>query len=285
MSNSEIDTKRPEQRAADDGSRLSSEVFELARAGQGENKTVSVPLLKAGEERDEAGKVPISKLAANDAKARLFNEALKSMGRVVADGDVTDPDDDFYGSGFFLDKDGLFFTGYHVIELDDDKRVTVTTNDGVTHKARVVASDEKNDLALLQVEKKSRKEEFSAVKLAPFDETKKGQEFLGCGYGEDVELHCSPGVFDQVVKQKDIKLKDSAPYFDPERTLAHLTQHTEKGDSGGLEFSIEDGTVKLLIDMTDNLKHTLAIPAQRLIELKEKYSTQIASERASIPTS
>lgn len=258
---SELDSK-PAQESIPLAESLALEAYDELYAQS--KKQLQVPLLKTGESRNQYGEVLLTPLAANDKLSKLYMEGRKSMGQVMTD-------DEAVGSGFFIDKDGLFATDFHVIEFDSDKVVDIYTDDGKLHRAKLVASDEKNDLALLKVEKLSKQEEFHSVKLAPFDDSIAGQEFLSCGFGEDDQMHCSPGVYQRSIKQKDIKLKDTANYLDPERKLAHLKQHTETGDSGGMEFLLSDGTVRLLVDMTDGSKHTLATPAQHLIALKDAY--------------
>jgi len=57
------------------------------------------------------------------------------------------------GSGFFISPDGYAVTNNHVV--DHAKSVQVTTDDGSTHTARVIGTDEKTDLALIKVDGKS----------------------------------------------------------------------------------------------------------------------------------
>lgn len=54
------------------------------------------------------------------------------------------------GSGFFISSDGLIITNKHVVSTPDAK-YTVTTADGKTYDATVVATDPINDLALVQI--------------------------------------------------------------------------------------------------------------------------------------
>ncbi|WP_158749082.1 S1C family serine protease [Acidobacterium sp. S8] len=53
------------------------------------------------------------------------------------------------GSGFILNKEGRILTNYHVIE--SSQQVEVTTSDKHRYKARVIATDQHHDLALLQI--------------------------------------------------------------------------------------------------------------------------------------
>lgn len=64
------------------------------------------------------------------------------------------------GSGFFISADGFAVTNNHVVEKAES--VQVTTDDGKTHKAKVIGTDPRTDLALIKVEDGP----FPYVKLA-----------------------------------------------------------------------------------------------------------------------
>jgi serine protease Do len=53
------------------------------------------------------------------------------------------------GSGFFISADGYVVTNHHVI--DDASEITITMDNGDEHKAEIIGSDERTDLALLKV--------------------------------------------------------------------------------------------------------------------------------------
>ena len=54
------------------------------------------------------------------------------------------------GSGFFISADGYAVTNNHVV--DKAESVQVTTDDGKIHKAKVIGTDPRTDLALIKVE-------------------------------------------------------------------------------------------------------------------------------------
>jgi serine protease Do len=54
------------------------------------------------------------------------------------------------GSGFFISADGYAVTNNHVVEKAET--VTVTTDDNTVHKAKVIGTDPRTDLALIKVE-------------------------------------------------------------------------------------------------------------------------------------
>ena len=54
------------------------------------------------------------------------------------------------GSGFIISKDGYILTNHHVI--DDADSITVTLYDGRSYDAKLIGSDESNDVAVLKVD-------------------------------------------------------------------------------------------------------------------------------------
>jgi serine protease Do len=54
------------------------------------------------------------------------------------------------GSGFIVDASGVVVTNNHVI--DGARDITVTLDDGTSHKAKVLGRDERTDLAVLKIE-------------------------------------------------------------------------------------------------------------------------------------
>src|SRR5512144_1061540 len=54
------------------------------------------------------------------------------------------------GSGFFISADGYAVTNNHVVEKAES--VQITTDDGKTHRAKVIGTDPRTDLALIKVE-------------------------------------------------------------------------------------------------------------------------------------
>jgi len=53
------------------------------------------------------------------------------------------------GSGFFISRDGLIVTNYHVIK--DASNITVSLHDGSVYEAGLIGSDEENDIAVIKI--------------------------------------------------------------------------------------------------------------------------------------
>jgi len=58
------------------------------------------------------------------------------------------------GSGFFISKDGHILTNYHVVKdaINSNSVITVLTHDGTSYKAKVIGTEESNDLAVLKID-------------------------------------------------------------------------------------------------------------------------------------
>ncbi len=80
------------------------------------------------------------------------------------------------GSGFFISKDGLILTNFHIIQ--DAYLIYVIDGDGHRYQARIIGTDPPTDLAVLKIEPKTE------VKPLSFGESEKlriGQKVLAIG--------------------------------------------------------------------------------------------------------
>jgi serine protease Do len=67
-----------------------------------------------------------------------------------------------HGAGFFISADGYAVTNHHVVE--SSQTVELTTDDGTSYRARVIAVDQTSDLALLKADGRN---DFPFVAFAP----------------------------------------------------------------------------------------------------------------------
>ncbi len=80
------------------------------------------------------------------------------------------------GSGFIVSADGMIVTNKHVVS-DKDASYTVFTNDGKKYKAKVLARDPLQDLAIIKIEGSS----FPTLPLADSDGIRLGQTVIAIG--------------------------------------------------------------------------------------------------------
>ena len=130
------------------------------------------------------------------------------------------------GSGFFISADGYAVTNNHVVE--NAESVEVKTDDGKTHKAKVIGTDPRTDLALIKVDGSG----YPFVKLA--DKTPRiGDWVLAVGNPFGLGGTVTAGIVS--ARGRDI---NASPYDD----FIQIDAPVNKGNSGGPTFDV-DGNV------------------------------------------
>ena len=128
------------------------------------------------------------------------------------------------GSGFFISADGYAVTNNHVVDGAD--KVEVTTDDGKTHKAKVIGTDKRTDLALIKVEGGSN---FPFAKLSD-GEPRIGDWVLAVGNPFGLGGTVTAGIVS--ARGRDI---GNGPYDD----FIQIDAPVNKGNSGGPAFNTE----------------------------------------------
>lgn len=129
------------------------------------------------------------------------------------------------GSGFFIRKDGLILTNYHVIE--DISKIVVRLSDGREFEAELKGRDRKTDLALIKIKDK---EPFPLVKLGNSDKLEVGEWVIAIGNPFGLEQTVTVGIVS--AKGRVIGI---GPYDDFIQTDASINP----GNSGGPLFNIK----------------------------------------------
>jgi S1-C subfamily serine protease len=82
-----------------------------------------------------------------------------------------------WGSGFIISENGLILTNKHVV-LEEEAEYTVVTNEGEQYKAKILAKDPVQDLAILKIE---AKKPLPTLKLGDSDNLQIGQTVIAIG--------------------------------------------------------------------------------------------------------
>ncbi len=127
------------------------------------------------------------------------------------------------GSGFIISADGKIVTNYHVVK--DATEVTVVMDDQREYKAKVLGSDEKTDLALVQIE---AKETFPTVPFTTAD-TRVGDWVVAVGNPFGLGGTVTAGIVS--ARGRDI---GAGPYDD----FLQIDAPINRGNSGGPTFNI-----------------------------------------------
>ncbi|MEX0840982.1 MAG: Do family serine endopeptidase [Xanthobacteraceae bacterium] len=131
------------------------------------------------------------------------------------------------GSGFFISPDGYAVTNNHVV--DKATEVQVKTDDGKTHKAKVIGTDTRTDLALIKVDGGN---DFPYAKLSEKN-PRIGDWVLAVGNPFGLSSTVTAGIVS--ASGRDI---GAGPYDD----FIQIDAPVNKGNSGGPTFDV-DGNV------------------------------------------
>lgn len=157
------------------------------------------------------------------------------------------------GSGFFISKDGLAVTNYHVAA--NSSRLVVTTMDGKTYSdVRILNGDEQNDLALLKVAGSG----FPYLELADSSGAVQGQKVYAIGSPLGLENTMSEGII-----SNPRRVLDGREYIQTSVPIDH-------GSSGGALLSEEGKVVGVTSESfisTANLN--LAVPSNCIGPLRK----------------
>lgn len=124
------------------------------------------------------------------------------------------------GTGFFIDKDGLILTNYHVVEGSES--IKVTTHDKKIYEAEVVGSDALTDIAIVRIKASGN---VTPVVMGDSSKLKVGQWVIAIGNPLGVQFFTSAGI----VSGFGPPGPDYVGFFDFIQTDANI----EPGNSGG----------------------------------------------------
>lgn len=127
------------------------------------------------------------------------------------------------GTGFIITSDGLIATNKHVVS-DDNANYVVFTQDGKSYKAKIVAKDPFNDLAIIKIDANG----LPVVELGDSDKLEIGQYVVAIGN--------ALGEFQNTVTVGVISAKERTIELDDKSTLVGLLQTDaaiNPGNSGG----------------------------------------------------
>ena len=124
------------------------------------------------------------------------------------------------GSGIIIDASGIALTNSHVVEKATE--IEVTTLDGTKHKAKVIGSDKRTDLAVLKLD--DSKGRFAFARLGDSDKMQVGDWVIAVGSPFGLQATVTAGIIS--AKARDLK---QGPFDDFLQTDAAINP----GNSGG----------------------------------------------------
>ena len=240
-------------------------------------KTTTVRQLESGF----GGSSPASFQTAKPGKALTINEIFRQNApgvvQVTSTQIVSVPSDPFnfgfpqmqeeraLGSGFVIDKAGRIVTNYHVVA--GARKVEVSFSNSDNMKAKIVGSDPSTDLAVLQVDARSRA--LTPLTLGNSDRVRVGDAVVAIGNPLGYDRSVTAGIVSAVqraitapnqypidhVIQTDAPINhgnSGGPLIDSRGEVIGVNAQIATGNSGsdgniGIGFAIPVNTVKTVV--------------------------------------
>lgn len=192
------------------------------------------------------------------------------------------------GSGFIIDQDGFVLTNEHVVSQADE--VMVTLLDKRQFRAKIIGTDQKMDLALLQIRDKDRKvpSDLTPVPTGNSDQVRIAESVFAVGNPFGLQHTVTMGIisaknrtigqgpFDNFL-QTDASINpgnSGGPLFNLKGEVVGINTmiFSQTGQSGGVGFAIPVNEAKRLIP---DLKKYGRVPRPWLGILGERMTPQL----------
>ena len=125
------------------------------------------------------------------------------------------------GSGVIISSDGYIITNHHVIETAQD--IQITTNDNQSYDAKVIGSDEQNDIALLKIESEDK---LPYAVFGDSDSTEIGEWVLAVGNPFNLTSTVTAGIISAKSRSLDPTGRTTQSYIQTDAAV-------NPGNSGG----------------------------------------------------
>jgi Do/DeqQ family serine protease len=125
------------------------------------------------------------------------------------------------GSGVIVSSDGYIITNHHVIETAEE--IQITTNDNQSYEAKIIGSDEQNDIALLKIESS---EELPYAVFGDSDSTQIGEWVLAVGNPFNLTSTVTAGIISAKSRSLDPTGRTTQSYIQTDAAV-------NPGNSGG----------------------------------------------------
>ena len=125
------------------------------------------------------------------------------------------------GSGVIISSDGYIITNHHVIETAED--IQITTNDNQSYEAKIIGSDEQNDIALLKIESE---DELPYAIFGDSDSTQIGEWVLAVGNPFNLTSTVTAGIISAKSRSLDPTGRTTQSYIQTDAAV-------NPGNSGG----------------------------------------------------
>lgn len=210
----------------------------------------------------------------SNAQRKVAEEAI--IFKEVRDGVFTVFGDEGHGSGFLIDSKGLILTNQHVIENSSHIRVQI--NDSIKVSGKLLAADDKNDVAVVIVNP-STVEELPTLKLAditnnpPFE----GEKVIAIGSPLHQQKILTSGLISKVLETavvSDVNLNpgnSGGPLINMDGEVIAINTFVDPGrGTPGVSGSILITQASNLIEKAKALSDSITPPQATLLPVMPK---------------
>ena len=160
---------------------------------------------------------------------KRLDKFIKMFPATIGSGNFKKDNSKASGSGFFISEDGIIGTNAHVIENTTNIEITVSNEIGLfTYKAKVLLTDDKNDVALLKVDD----DKFKGLSSIPYgfsEASDVGSTVFTIGYPLNDVMGSNYKVTDGIISSNS-GIADDVRYY-------QITVPLQPGNSGGPLFN------------------------------------------------
>jgi S1-C subfamily serine protease len=221
-----------------------------------------IPTLHLGKTADQNDQ---TSYASNSPTASIVNQNANSVVEIAAHSPSLPANQEYVGSGFFIDNHGDIATAYHIV--NGASTVQVSTADGTTLPARVIKTDPKSDLAELSIGTQYMTQPVQLEANTNTNTLPQGEKLLALGHPEGWNsLYASPGKFDNKVALSDIAAPNDLNGANPNLAMLATDMNTQQGDSGAPVFDTK-GKVVGVVDRGDKGNHGYMVSVDSLHSL------------------
>ena len=161
------------------------------------------------------------------------------------------------GTGVLLDERGYLLTNFHVV--DGVKRIQVTTAEGTTTVAKLIARDRATDLAIIKM---PVDKQLQVVRLGTSSDLMVGETVIAMGNAYGYNHSVTRGIISAL--HRDVPISETQQYFDLIQTDAGINP----GNSGGPLLNIEGKMIGLNVAVRVGAQNIgFAIPVDQAVEI------------------
>ncbi len=290
------------RRSGKDASQLSAVEFDSCYYGQvdgsGRSRELKTPVMRADTDGDSTlqprpklERLTTEGVTMDSRRLDVFVHALPAVRPVsFTNGTLKSA-----GTAAMISQDGIMVTNHHVVEGSNgvlDVRLLRPDGTEEVRHARVVKVNEKQDLALLQLDHTSG-ETFAALPLSKSTSWREREPLVEMGNANgEGKISMAKTRYGRMLTQKDVPFDQQPPYVLPDRTIYELEATVPHGYSGGVVLSVpgsektSDGITRAGtsairgITVYSNLDNkSYVIPAARVQFLLDEYRKEQAAKQ------